>query len=74
MENVLVTRIHQERAALPSRPQFRLKEGDVAQIGDHATDIQAPMRVEVVHDPVAPLDLGEVPRDVVQMRREVHTQ
>ena len=72
MEPVLVSRVRQESAPLLARAQPPLHEPDVAEVGHHPADIKAPMRIEVVHDPVAPLNLGEPARDVSQMRREVH--
>jgi hypothetical protein len=70
---MLVSRVRQEGAALRARAQFRRHERELAQFGHHAAGVQAPMGVEVVHDPVAAGDPGGPARGMAQVRREVAT-
>ena len=71
MEHVFVSRVGQEGTPLRTRAQFRRDERDAAQVGHHPADLQAPMRIEIVHDPVPSFGVGEPARDMFQMRREV---
>src|SRR5512135_102828 len=72
MEDMLVGRVCQEGTPLLTRLQEGRQEGNIAQLGYNPTDIETPMDVEIIQDPVKSLDLGEPPGHVTQVGREVH--
>src|SRR6266404_557844 len=72
MENMFVGRITQERAPLNSPQQVFFDEGDVTPLGYELTNFQAPMRVQVVQDPVVALLIRELAPDVGQVGGEIH--
>jgi len=71
VKNVFVFGISQESAALAAGAQIALVKRQSAQAGDEFANVQTPMRVQVVHDPMEALVLGELPGDVVQMGGKV---
>jgi hypothetical protein len=73
VEHMLVGWVSQKGSSLQASLQLSRNEGDVAQLGYDATDFQAPMGIQVIQDPVKPLDLGKPPGDVSQVSGEVHT-
>lgn len=67
MKNVLVRRIGEESASRTAMTQAAFVEGNSVQPSDEFTDLQAPMRVQVVDDPMeAPL-LGKMRGDALQV-------
>lgn len=73
VKRMLVGRVSQKRLSLLPCLQVRRHEGDVAQLGHDAADLQAPMGIEVIQNPVKPGDLREPSSDVTQVSGEVHT-
>ena len=61
MEHMLVSRVRQEGTPLLTRRKSAGDEGDIAQFGHDTADVQTPMGVEIIQDPVKSLDLGEPP-------------
>ena len=72
MEDMLVGRVCQEGTPLLTCLQEGRQEGNIAQLGYNPTDIETPMGVEIIQDPVKSFDLGEPPGHVTQVGREVH--
>ena len=72
VEHMLVGRVSQKGSPLLACPQMSQNEGNVAQLGHDTTDLQAPMSIEVIQDPVKSFDLWEPRGDVVQVSGEVH--
>src|SRR5438270_5430805 len=73
VKHMPVCRIRQERAPLLPRPQQPRLEGDIAQGGNVLTDFQAPVRVQVVQDPIKLLELPEMRSHVAKVPAEILT-
>lgn len=76
MEHVSVRGIGQKRSTLNAVGEVFFNEGNVAQLGDDPANVQAPMRVQVVDDPIdftetAVAFHGIVLRDMLDVSREV---
>ena len=71
VEDVLVIGIGQEGASLLAGAQVFLVERQAVEFRQELADIQAPMGVQVVEDPMAALLVGELRRDMGQMGSEI---
>jgi hypothetical protein len=68
-----VGRIREKSFALLACFQMRRNERNLAHFGYDSTDLQAPMGIEIIQDPVKAFDLREPAGHVAQVIREVHT-
>ena len=71
VEDVLVIGIGQEGASLLAGAQLFLVERQAVEIGQEFANVQAPMSVQVVEDPMAALVVRELRRDMGQMVGEI---
>src|SRR5262249_38933093 len=71
MDHVLVFGIGQESTAVASGLECLRVEGESGQFGDRSTKVQAPMGVEIVHDPVEALDVRKLAGDVANVPTEI---
>src|SRR5687767_9870461 len=65
--------VGEKRTPLRPRPQLLWFERHIAQDGDVLADFHAPVRVEIVNDPVETLKLVKMHGDVADMTAEVRT-
>jgi hypothetical protein len=72
VEHVLVLGIGQKHAPLLTGTEIFFVEGQAVQSSHEFANIQAPMGVQVVEDPMEALVIGELQRDMGQMGREIH--
>jgi hypothetical protein len=72
MEHMLVGRIREKGLPLLACLQLCRNERDLAHFGHDTTDLQAPMGIQVIQDPVKPDELRELAGYMVQVSREVH--
>ena len=72
MEHVLVIGIGQESTPLGAGKQVFFVKGQAAQLSDEFANVQTPMGVQVVEDPMEPLLLGELGCHVSQMGGEIN--
>src|SRR4029450_11853536 len=73
MEDMLVSRIAQERPPLGTSAQRLRNAWHAAPLGDQTADVEAPVGIEIIHHPVVALDSGELLDDGGQMRGKVRT-
>jgi hypothetical protein len=71
VEDVLVIRIRQEGASLLAGAQVFLVERQAVEFREEFADVQAPMGVQVIEDPMAALLVGQLRRDMGQMGSEI---
>ena len=71
VEDVFVLGIGQEDAALGARFEIFFVEGSAVESGDEFANVEAPMRVEIVEDPMEAFALGMLIGDVLQMGGEI---
>lgn len=71
VEDVLVIGISQEGTSLLAGAQILLVERQAIEFRQEFADIEAPMGVQVVEDPMAALPVGELRRDMGQMGSEI---
>lgn len=71
VEHVPVGRVAQERPPLRAAALDLAVQGNVAPLGDQLADRQAPVGVEVVHDPMVALHVGESRGGMAEMGDEV---
>ena len=64
-------RVAQKSSPPLAAPQRLLVQGDIAPLGDQLADRQAPVRVEVVYDPMVAVHWGDVIDGVAKMGDEV---
>lgn len=67
MKPVLVTGVAQKRTTLLARLQSPDIAGDATAVGSPSADVEAPMRVEVVHNPIEAFQVRELRCDMVEM-------
>jgi hypothetical protein len=72
VEHVRVIGIGQKGTPLLAGAQLFFVEGQSVQSSQEFANVQTPMRVQVVEDPMEPLLLGELRRDMSQMGGEIH--
>ena len=72
MKDVLVVGVGQKGASLAQRTQITLVEGHSVESGHEFADVQAPMSVQVVKNPMKASLVGEVRGDMGQMGGEIH--
>ena len=72
VKDVLVVRVCQKGAALHAGAQVALAERQTVQLCQQLANVQAPMRVQVVENPMEPLVVGELRRNMLQMGGEVY--
>ena len=73
MEDMLVSRIAQERPPLGTSAQRLRNAWHAAPLGDQTADVEAPVGIEIIHHPVVALHSGELLDDGGQMRGKVRT-
>jgi hypothetical protein len=73
MEHMFVGLIREKGFALLACLQVRRNKRDLAHFGHFTTDLQAPVGIEVIQDPVKPFDLRKPVGNMSQVSREVHT-
>lgn len=71
VEDMLVFGIGQEGASLLAVAQVFFVEGQAVEFGEEFANLQAPMGVQVVEDPMAARVVGELRRDMSQMGGEI---
>jgi hypothetical protein len=71
VEDMLVVKIGQERAPLRAGAQIFLVERQAVEFRQEFADVQTPMGVQVIEDPMAALLVGELRRDMGQMGSEI---
>lgn len=74
VEQVSMTGIAQENAALLARFQGLGMEWQPPTLRHPAANVEAPMRVQIVNDPIEPLVGGEVLRDMVEVLDPIHAR
>jgi hypothetical protein len=74
VEHVSVTGIAQESAALPARFQGLGMEWQPATLRYPAANIEAPMRVQIVYDPIKPFVRGEMLSDMIEVLDPIHAR
>jgi hypothetical protein len=67
VKHMLVTGVTQERSTLLAGLQCPGGEGNSTSLGNPPADLQAPMRVEIIHDPVEAIHEWELCGDVLQV-------
>src|SRR4029077_19730394 len=65
--------IREKGFALLACLQVRRNKRDLAHFGHDTTDLQAPVGIEVIQDPVKPFELRKPLGHVAQVSSEVHT-
>ena len=73
VEDMLMSWIAQERAALHTALQGLRAVGDVTPLGDKPTDLEAPVGIEIIDHPIIALHRGQLLHDVPQMGGPIHT-
>ena len=74
MEHMLVSWIREKGFSLLACLQFpRRDERDLAHFGHDTTNVEAPVGIQVIHDPVKPFDFREPAGHIAQVSREVDT-
>jgi hypothetical protein len=73
VEDVLMGRIAQKRAALYAAGQRRGAIRDIAPWGDETADVEAPVGMEILDDPIVALHRGQWLPDVSQMGDPIRT-
>lgn len=73
VKNMLMGQIAQERAARYTALQPLRAIRELAPVGDETADIEAPVGIEVIDDPLVALHRGEVWHDVGQMGCPIYT-
>ena len=73
MEHVLVRWVAQKRSPFLAAPQRLCVQRDIAPLGDQRAYRQAPVRVEVVQNPMVTVHFGEVIGGVAKMGDEIVT-
>src|SRR5438094_8393888 len=73
MEYMRMRWVTQEGAPLHAAGQALGGKGEMAPRGHEAADLQAPVGIEMIDDPIIADHGGELPVDVGQMRRKVLT-
>ena len=72
MEHMFVGLIREKGFALLACLQVRRNKRDLAHFGHFTTDLQAPVGIEVIQDPVKPFDLRKPVGNMSQVSGEVH--
>lgn len=71
VEDMLVIGVGQECASLLAGAQVVLMERQVVEFRQKFANVQAPMRVQVIENPMAAPEVGELRRDMGQMGSEI---
>lgn len=72
MKDVFVFEVRQKSTSLIARAQVAFVERQSVQLCHEFADVQTPVRVQVVEDPMEPLLVGELRRDMGQMSGEIN--
>jgi len=73
MEHMFVSRIREKGFSLPACLQLCRDERDLAHFGHDTANVQAPVSIQVIQDPVKPFDFREPADHIAQVSREVDT-
>ena len=71
VEHMFVVGVGQKGASLRAGAQVAAVERQAVQPSHEFANVQAPVRVQVVENPMEPLVVGEMRRDMVQMSGEI---
>jgi hypothetical protein len=74
VEHVLVFEVRQKGASLLAGAQVAFAERQSVPLSHELANVQTPMRVQVVEDPMKPLAVGELRLDVGEMSGEIQTR
>jgi hypothetical protein len=74
VEHVLVFGVRQKVASLLPSAQVAFAERQATQLSYELANVQAPMGIEVIENPMKALVVGELRRDVGQMGSEIHAR
>lgn len=74
MEHMLVFGVRQKVASLLASAQVAFAERHSVQLSHESANVQTPMGIQVIENPMEPPVVGELRRDVVQMSGEIQAR
>jgi len=74
VKDVLVFGVRQKGASLLASAQVAFAQRQSVQLSQELANVQTPMRVQVVQDPMEPFAVGELRRDVGEMSGEIQAR